>query len=132
MEVPRLEVKSELHLLVYTTATAAWGLSLVCDLRHSSRQQQILNPLSKARGRTHVLMDPSRVRCGDGNSLTMSEYQSTVMNSGHVPDIPQVRVPLGTVRTPRPASLQAAFLAGWVWVGRPSQSSELWVYTQLQ
>ena len=57
----------------------------------------------------------------------MFEYQSTVMNSGHVPDIPQVRVPLGTVRTPRPASLQAAFLAGWVWVGRPSRSSELYV-----
>ena len=58
MKVPRLEVKSELHLLVYTTATAAWGLSLVCDLRHSSRQQQILNPLSKAKDRTHVLMGP--------------------------------------------------------------------------
>ena len=32
------------------------------NLHHSSLQRQILNPLSKARGRTHNLMVPSRVR----------------------------------------------------------------------
>ena len=37
-------------------------LSHVCDLHHSSWQCQILNPLSKARGRTHILMDPGWVR----------------------------------------------------------------------
>ena len=61
MEVPRLEVELELQLLAYTTATAMWDLSHVCDLYHSSRQHQILNPLSEARGRTPVLMDISQV-----------------------------------------------------------------------
>ena len=36
-------------------------LSHVCDLQHSSRQCQILNPLRKARDRTHVLLDTSWV-----------------------------------------------------------------------
>ena len=35
MEDPRLEVKLELQLLAYTTATAMWGLIRVCDLHHS-------------------------------------------------------------------------------------------------
>ena len=37
------------------------GSKLVFDL-HSSWQRQILNPLSKARDRTHTLMVPSRIR----------------------------------------------------------------------
>ena len=62
MEVPRLEVKLELQLPAYTTATATWDLSHSCNLRHSSWQGQILNPLSKARDLTWVLMDCSQVR----------------------------------------------------------------------
>ena len=50
MEVLRLGVESELQLLAYTTATATPDLSHVWDLHHSSRQRQILNPLSEARG----------------------------------------------------------------------------------
>ena len=61
MEVPGLGVKLELHLLAYTIAIAMRDCSRVCDLYHSSRQSQILNPLSKARDRTCILMDPSRV-----------------------------------------------------------------------
>ena len=61
MEVPRLGVELELQLLAYTTATATWDLSSVCDLHHSSWQCQILNPLSKARDQTSILMDPSRI-----------------------------------------------------------------------
>ena len=61
MEVPRLGAESQLEPLAYTTATATWGLSHICDLHHSSRQHQILNPLSKARNRTHILMDTSLV-----------------------------------------------------------------------
>ena len=38
MEVPRLEVKSELHMLAYTLATAIPDPSRICDLHHSSRQ----------------------------------------------------------------------------------------------
>ena len=61
MEVPRLGVESELQLLAYTTATATPDLSCVCDLHHSSRQCPILNPLSKARDQTHILMDTSQI-----------------------------------------------------------------------
>ena len=48
MEVPRLGVKLELQLLTYTTATAMADPSRVYDLRCSSWQHQILNPLSEA------------------------------------------------------------------------------------
>ena len=37
MEVPSLGVQSELEPLAYTTATATWGPSCICDLHHSSR-----------------------------------------------------------------------------------------------
>ena len=59
MEVPRLGVKWELQLQVYATATATQDPSRLCDLHHSSWQCQILNPLSKARDRTLILMDTS-------------------------------------------------------------------------
>ena len=61
MEVPKLGVKLELQLLVKVTATATQDLSLFCGLHHSSQQCQILNPLSKARDQTRVLMDTNRV-----------------------------------------------------------------------
>ena len=61
MEVPRLGVQSELQPPAYTTATATGDLSLICDLYHSSRQCQILNPLSEARDQTHILTDTSQV-----------------------------------------------------------------------
>ena len=48
MEVPRLRVQSELHLPIYTTATAMPDPSHNCDLHCSLQQCQILNPLSKA------------------------------------------------------------------------------------
>ena len=63
MEIPWLGVELELQLpdCATATATAAWDLSHVCDLYHSSQQRWIHNPLSKARDRTHILMD-TRVR----------------------------------------------------------------------
>ena len=75
MEVPRLGVKSKLQLPAYTIATATAiatrDPSHVCDLRSSSWQLKILNPLSKARDRTRILMDTSWV-CNllshDGNA----------------------------------------------------------------
>ena len=48
MEVPRLEVKSELQLPAYITATATRDPSHICDLHHSSEQDRILNPLKEA------------------------------------------------------------------------------------
>ena len=59
MKVPRQGVKWELQLPACPTATAAPDLSHVCNLHHSSRQCQILNPLSEARDRTCVLTNTS-------------------------------------------------------------------------
>ena len=61
MEVLRLGVQSELQLLAPTTATVSQELSPVCDLHHSSWQCRILNPLSKAKDQTCVLLDTSQV-----------------------------------------------------------------------
>ena len=47
-DVPRLGIKSELQLLVYTTSTATPGPSCVWDLHHNSRHRRILNPLSES------------------------------------------------------------------------------------
>ena len=47
MEVPRLEVESELQLPAYTTAMP--HPNHFCDLHPSSQPRQILNPLSEAR-----------------------------------------------------------------------------------
>ena len=61
MEVSSLEAESELQLLAYTTATVMQDLSCICDLHHSSQQHQILNPLSKAKDRTCILMVTSQI-----------------------------------------------------------------------
>ena len=45
----------------YTAATATPDLSRICGLHHSLWQCQILDPLSEARDRTHILMDTSGV-----------------------------------------------------------------------
>ena len=49
IKVPRLRVKSELQPPAYATATATSDPSRICNLHHSLRQCQILNPLSGAR-----------------------------------------------------------------------------------
>ena len=61
MDVLGLRVESELQLPAYTTAAATPDLSRICDLRRTLWQCQILNPLSKARDQTHILMDTSQV-----------------------------------------------------------------------
>ena len=60
MEVPRLGVETDLQLLAYITAIAMPDPSLICDLHLSSWQHWVLNPLSKAKDRTCVLMDSSQ------------------------------------------------------------------------
>ena len=57
MEVPGLGGESKLQLPAYTTATATPDPSHICDPRHSLRQHWILNPLTEARDRTHILTD---------------------------------------------------------------------------
>ena len=51
----------ESELPAYTMATAMRDLSRICNLYHSSQQVWILNPSSKARDRTCVLMDDSQI-----------------------------------------------------------------------
>ena len=62
MEVPRLGVQLELQLQACTTAAAMRDPSHVCDLHHRSQQCWILNPLSKTKDQTHILLDTSLVR----------------------------------------------------------------------
>ena len=57
MEIPRL---GALKLLTYCTVTAMPDPSYVCDLYHSSLQHRILNPLSKVKDWTCILMDISQ------------------------------------------------------------------------
>ena len=74
MEVARLGVESELQLPAYATVTAKWDLSHVCGLHHSSWWCQILNPLTKARDWTHILIDTSWVHnplSHSGNSVKL-------------------------------------------------------------
>ena len=53
----RATPESELQLLAYATATTKPDLSHLCDLRLSSCQHQICNPLSKSRNLTSILVD---------------------------------------------------------------------------
>ena len=53
---------SQARGLIRATATATPDPSRICDPHHSSWQHQILNPLSKARDQTCLLMDASQVR----------------------------------------------------------------------
>ena len=59
MEVSRLGGRIEAVAAVYTTAPATQDPSHICDLHHSSLQRWILNPLSKAKDQTCILMDTS-------------------------------------------------------------------------
>ena len=83
MEVPRLEVESELQPPAYTAATATWDPSHVCELHHSSRQHQILNPLSEARDWTHVLVDTNQISlpCATTGTPNASLYKDVVYNA---------------------------------------------------
>ena len=67
MEVLGLGVKLELQLLAYAKAIASQDQSLICDLHHSSQQHRILNPPSKARDPTCVLMDTSQIHYHEPN-----------------------------------------------------------------
>ena len=76
MEIPRLGVELELQLLAYATATATPDPSRVATYTIAHSKHQILNPLSKARGRTHNLRFPSWIRfhC---TTMVMFSYQGS-------------------------------------------------------
>ena len=71
MEIPRLGVEADLQMLACPTATAMPDLHRVFNLHHSSRQHWLLNPLSKARDQTCLLMDTSQMfpLSRDGNAI---------------------------------------------------------------
>ena len=78
MKVPRLGVELVLQLLAYTTATAIPDPSHIRDLYHSSPQLWFLNPLSKARDPTCILMDTSQVL----NLLSHNKNSAILVLSG--------------------------------------------------
>ena len=61
MEITGQEVKSELQLPAYTTATAIPHPSCICSLKHSLQQCCILNPLTDIRDWTCILIDTTQV-----------------------------------------------------------------------
>ena len=61
MEVLRLEVRLELQLPAYTTATAMLDLSHIFNLHHNSWQCWILNLPSEAKDSPCILMDTSQI-----------------------------------------------------------------------
>ena len=61
MDVPRLEIELELQLPAYTTAMATQDLSQIFDLPRSSRQCWLLNPLSRVRYQTRILMNTNQI-----------------------------------------------------------------------
>ena len=58
---PRLGVIPEIQMPAYATAIATPDPSRICDLYHHSRQHWILNPLSRTRDWTRVLIDTTQV-----------------------------------------------------------------------
>ena len=85
VEVPRLGVESELP--AYTTATATRDPSHICNIRHTSQQLMILNPLSRARDQTHLLVDTSWIRnplSHNGNSIRIQVLNLPYTYSSHI------------------------------------------------
>ena len=77
LEVPRVGVELELQLPVYATATAAYDLSLICDLHHNSQQGQILIHwrMFEARHQTLIPMTISQVHfCWVTTGTSQSEF----------------------------------------------------------
>ena len=69
MEVPRLGFESELQLPAYAIATAAWDLSHICNLHHSSLNTRSLTHLT----RLGIKPESSWTLCWVLNLLSHSE-----------------------------------------------------------
>ena len=100
MEDPRLGTKSQLQLPAYATATATRDLSYVCDLYHSSRQHQILNPLREARDQIHNLTVPSWIRSHCTTTGTPSSTSLFPPEVHCVPPLGQGSAGTSVVRSP--------------------------------
>ena len=78
MEIPGLgvnQIRATAASLAYTTATATWDPSHICNLHHSSQQQWILNPLCEARDWTCILTNTSWAPYRWGTMGTWAHYR---------------------------------------------------------
>ena len=76
-----------MQLLAYTTTTATWDPSRICNLHHNLSQHQIVIPLSRARDQTRVLMDTSQVDyCGatTGDPKKKNEFVKSISNTTYL------------------------------------------------
>ena len=92
MEVPRIEVKLELQLLAYTTATATRNPSRVCDLHHMDTSR-VCNPLSHNRDShelyifsRHYLLNSGRclflLKCKEICKIFSNFYLTIIIKKG--------------------------------------------------
>ena len=82
MEVLRLGVKLELQPPATATVTAMPDPSHICDLHHNLQQYWILNPLSRTRDGTRMLMETRRIL----NLLSRNRDSSS---NFHIPEAAQ-------------------------------------------
>ena len=97
-KVLQLGVESKLQPPAYTTATATWDPSRICDLHHSSQQRRILNPLSETRDQTHILMDTSRVHnllSRIGNSFPLLDLKKQAATNPTATQVEMLSTPRG-------------------------------------
>ena len=81
MEVSRPGVESELQLWAYTTATAMLDLNHICSPHCGLQQCWILNPLSKVRDQTNILMDTMLFLIHWATTGILSSALLTIMSS---------------------------------------------------
>ena len=104
MEVLRLGVELEQEVLAYTTAIR--DPNRVCNPYHSSRQCQILNPLSEARDRTPILMDTSQICfcCATKGTPQKNIFQSLYSDTKKKDTASSMSEPAGDCRKPTPTA----------------------------
>ena len=132
MEGPRLAVELELQLPAYTTAIATRDPSHVCNLHRSSWQHRILNPQSKARDQTRILMESSWLRnCTEPTQkvlltvfcLLLSDH---AFKTGSTSEPPLLPLDLGGT-----VSVGQAFFPS-VCCGRYCEASWCWMWANLR
>ena len=85
----------------YATVKAIQDASHICDLHHSSEQCQILNPLSKVRDWTHILMVISQVHyCWATMGTPKNPFRFRVF-CGHLQTCTRWNIWITIVKVPR-------------------------------
>ena len=116
----------ELQLLAYTTATATWDPSRICNLYHSSGQHQIFNPLSKSRDWTHILIDTSwshfrwTIVGTPDASASMAGIQRGLLDKSLSPQHPSSRVAGPPYMMAQSSKRVKAEVLGLLWLRPPT------------